>query len=306
MSGLAVSYGDSLLLYCTSSDGSVAGYVSFTNKNPSGQGQFFTICPNCPYQPVIGKGTPFTQAPFVPLPAKTSQVTQPPFTSSNPFAGQEGVNMNVNDIFYLGGISLLYNPPGNWPSSLIFASSTDEYSELHATDIQNYPENGQIQALNVQNPGPNNTFIYGQTTFQLALEQNSNTSINGTFYGNTNNTFQGYASIVPSKQWNVGYYLLTFTFFPPVISKGGPVGTGKKSTSQGLGAILPFYKKRQVSNSDPPASLNADPPTTTTSSGKLGDPVSITTIAFIGLLVLILIGSIIPIPFLSCKKNKKY
>ena len=302
MSGTPVSYGDALVVYCTGEN--VKGYLSFTNSGPSGEGVYFVICPNCPYQSGPYNSTPLTQAPFVPVPAKTSQVTQPPFNSSNPFGGQEGINMNVNDIFYLGGTSLLYSPPSNWPSLLVFTSSTGSYNLLHATDIQNYPENGQIQALNVEGYGPNNTFLYGQTTFQLAFQQNSNTGINGILYANTLNTIEGYPSVVPSYGGNPALELLTFTFLPAGTS--APSGIGPTMKSQRLGGALPFYKNTRVSNSDPPTSVNTDSPNNTTTTGKLADPVGITTIAFIGLLVLILIGSIMPIPFLSCKKNKKY
>ena len=306
MSGTPVSYGDALVLYCSGGMGKVGGYLTYTNSSPSGQGQYFVICYDCPLNSTLAQGTPLTRAVFNPVPCKTSQVTQPPFNSTDPFAGQEGVNMNINDIFYLGEICTLSNPPPNWPSSLAFVSSTGTYSDLHATDIQNYPENGQIQALNVQGYGPNNTFLYGETTFQLALERNSSTNINGILYAYTPRTIQGYPSIVPSYGGTSELVLLTFTFFQAAAPVGcSGVGSQKGQNYRPPVALLPF-KNTRVSNSDPPASLNADPPiTTTTTNGKLGDPVSITTIAFIGLLVLILIGSIIPIPFLCRKKSNK-
>lgn len=318
MSGNPVRYGDQLFLHCQSQDGTVDGVLAYSGSTVSGEGQYFIICPSCLLNSSQPQGGTLIPAAFTPVPAKTSEVNQPPFSTSDPFDGLRTVPVSTSDVFYLGQSCSLNNFPINWDTLLVFLSSTGHYSELHSTNISNYAYNGQIQASNIQSGGPSGTFTYSQTTFQLSTPFNN---LPGPFYANSGMTIQGYPTILPASSTSFsGDTLLTFTFLP-----AGSISCGGSSIGTNVGTADPIGvgSSRKVTFTDPPSridpprrgtnrngilvapvgyprtnSIPADPPPSNKS-----DPLNITIIALIIFLVLILIGSIAPFPFLSCRKH---
>jgi hypothetical protein len=149
-----VSYGDTFYLYGVTEDSSHQGWIV-----PSSDDGYYVMCGSC------GNNTPFPIFQYTIIPGTTQ-----PNNSNNMFSfnGQnlQGKPVNTQQQFYIGYSSALGDP--NWASNTLWMSVTGSYGDIWATDITNYPYNGNLKATSINN-NVNNTFIYGQTTFQLSL-----------------------------------------------------------------------------------------------------------------------------------------